>query len=215
MRGLSVERGEVVTIAGPDAAQAAVLVDLLTGTTLPDEGEVLVAGRSTRSIENQEAWLGFLETFGLIGERVVLLPELSVAQNLAIPLTLSVDPMAPGIRSRVEGLAAEAGLSPARLDARAASASPAERAAMRLARAVAHDPGLLLLEHPTAGLEPGDARAYGLRLRELAERRGVTVLAVSADSSFAAAAATRPLEWRAASGELSRGGSALRRLFGR
>lgn len=210
---LQVARGEIVTIAGPDAAQASVLVDLLTGTTLPDQGDVAVAGRSTRAIETQEAWLAFLERFGLAGERVVLLPELTLAQNLAIPLTLSVEPIPAPIRSRVEGLAAEVGLSS--LDAVAGRASQAERARTRLGRAIAHDPAVLLLEHPTAALHPDAAAAYGTDLRALATRRGVTVVAVTADHAFSDAAATRELVWRAATGELSRQGSALRRLFGR
>ena len=116
LRQLEVARGEVVTVTGPDAAQAAVLVDLLTGTTLPDQGEVIVGGQSTRAIESQEAWLAFLERFGLAGERGVLLPDLTVIQNLAIPLTLSVEPIAGAILPRVEALAAEAGLSPDRFD---------------------------------------------------------------------------------------------------
>ena len=214
LRRLEVARGEVVTVSGPDAAQATVLVDLLTGTTLPDEGEVRVGGQSTRAIESQEAWLAFLERFGLAGERVVLLQGLTAAQNLAIPLTLSVDPIPPSIRPRVEGLAAEAGLPSDRLDTPMVRATSAEAARVRLGRAVAHDPAILLLEHPTGGLERADAQSYGADLRRLAARRGMTVLAVTADPAFARAAATRALEWRAASGELNRGGGPVRRLFG-
>lgn len=215
LRDLVVTRGEVVAVMGPDAAQAAVLVDLLTGTTLPDEGEVTVGGDATRSIASQDAWLAFLERFGLAGERVVLLPELTVLQNLAIPLTLSVDPIPPAIRPRVEALAAEAGLPPGGLEAAMGRASAAERARVRLGRAVAHDPAILLLEHPTGGLDRQAAAAYGADLRSLARRRGLTVLAATADPAFARSAATRVLEWRAASGELSRSGGAWRRLLGR
>ncbi len=215
LRDLAVARGDVVAVMGPDAAQAAVLVDLLTGTTLPDAGEVTAGGDSTRGIAGHEAWLAFLERFGLAGERVVLLPELTVLQNLAIPLTLSVDPIPPAIRPRVEALAAEAGLPPGVLATPVGRASAAERARVRLGRAVALDPAILLLEHPTAGLDREAAAAYGAGLRALAGRRGLTVLAVTGDQAFARAAATRVLEWRAASGELIRSGGVLRRLLGR
>ena len=215
LRQLEVARGEVVTVTGPDAAQAAVLVDLLTGTTLPDQGEVIVGGQSTRAIESQEAWLAFLERFGLAGERGVLLPDLSVIQNLAIPLTLSVEPIAGAILPRVEALAAEAGLSPDRFDTPVSRTSAIDRARVRLGRAVAHDPAIVLLEHPTSGLERGPAEDYGANLRALAARRGLTVLAVTADLAFARAAATRALDWRAATGELSRSGGILRRLLDR
>jgi putative ABC transport system ATP-binding protein len=215
LRQLEVGRGEVVTLAGLDAAQAAVLVDLLTGTTLPDEGEVIVGGENTRAIGSQEVWLAFLERFGLAGERVVLLPELTVVQNLAIPLTLSVDPIPPSIRPRVEALAAAAGLRSSTLDTRVGQASAAERARIRLGRAMAHDPAILLLEHPTGGLEREAGEAYGADLRALATSRGTTVLAATADPAFVRAAATRALAWQAASGELNRSGGAIRRLLGR
>lgn len=215
LRRLEVARGDVVAITGPDAAQAAVLVDLLTGTALPDEGEVTVDGKSTRAIASQEAWLAFLERFGLAGERVVLLPELTVLQNLAIPLTLAVDPIPPAVSARVEALAAQAGLPSQSYDTRMSEASPAQRARVRLGRAVAHDPAILLLEHPTGALDHREAEAYGFDLRALAERRHLTVLAVTADSAFTTAAAARVLEWRAATGELNRPGGALRRLLRR
>ena len=213
LRELRVARGEVVALSGPDAAQASVLVDLLTGATLPDEGEVVVRGRSTRAIEGHEDWLAFLEGFGLVGERVVLLQGLTVAQNLAIPLTLSVDPMEPSVRQSVERLAVEAGLSPGLLDSPLSQAGAAVRARIRLGRAVAHDPSVLLLEHPTAGLERPEAEAYGSDVRRLAARRGLAALLVTADAALAREA-TRALEWRAATGQLSRAGGRLRRLLG-
>lgn len=213
LQRLEVVRGEVVVLKGLDAAQAAVLVDLLTGATLPDQGDVLVGGRNTRTIESQEAWVAFLQPFGLAGERVVLLPELTLVQNLAIPLTLSVDPIPASIRPVVAGLAAEAGLPADRLEAAAAGASPAERARVRLGRAIAHDPEVLLLEHPTAGLGEADARSFGADLRRVASRRGLTVVAASADRGFAGAAAARVLDWTPATGELSHAHGPLRRLF--
>jgi len=214
LRRLAVARGEVVVIEGPDAAQAAVLVDLLTGTTLPDQGEVLVDGRNTRTIESQDEWLAFLERFGLSGERVVLLPELTLVQNLAIPLTLSVEPIPTSIRPRVDALAEEAGLPAGRLETAVARAGPAERARVRLGRAIAHDPAVLLLEHPTAGMSEAEASSFGADLRAMASRRGLTVVAASADRRFSGAAATRALAWTAATGELIRSGGSLRRLFG-
>ncbi|HSK09226.1 MAG TPA: ATP-binding cassette domain-containing protein [Vicinamibacterales bacterium] len=215
LRDLSVARGEVVTMTGPDSSQASVLVDLLTGTTLPDAGDVWVNGRNTRAIDTQEAWLAFLDQFGLVSERVVLLQELTAAQNLAIPLTLGVDPMPPGVRRRVEALAAEVGLAAEILDAPVAGVSADTRARIRLGRAVALDPALLLLEHPTAGLERPEVPRLARDLRRIASARTIAALAVTADESFAGAAATRRLIWRAASGDLSGGAGLLDWLRGR
>ena len=97
LRGLRVDAGEAVAIHGPDRAAAAVITDLLTGTTLPDEGEVRISGLPTASIAGPDEWMAFLDRFGLVNDRVVLLDQLTLAQNLAVPHTLDLDPIPPEV----------------------------------------------------------------------------------------------------------------------
>ena len=113
IRQLRVEAGEVVAIGGPDQQAAAVFTDLLTGTTLPDSGEVRIDGRSTALLAGADDWIAFLDRFGLVNERVVLLDQLTLAQNLAIPHTLDIDPMSPETRQTVARMAAEVGIASA------------------------------------------------------------------------------------------------------
>jgi hypothetical protein len=117
LRELSVESGDLVVIGGPDEQAAAIFTDLLTGTTLPDEGEILVAGRSTASLRTPDDWLAFLDRFGLVSARAVLLDQLTVAQNLAIAQTLDVDPMSAEASETASRLAAEVGFDAPALDA--------------------------------------------------------------------------------------------------
>ena len=83
LRPLRVERlelreGETVAIVGLDAAAAEVLVNLITGAMLPDAGEIAVFGTPTGQIGDADAWFGLLDRIGTLGERVLLLDELTV-----------------------------------------------------------------------------------------------------------------------------------------
>jgi putative ABC transport system ATP-binding protein len=152
---LSIAEGERVALSGLDAGAAEVLVNLVTGASLPDEGEVLVLGTSTASISDGEAWLASLDRFGIVSPRAVLLDSATLLQNLAMPLTLDIEPVQPDVAARIVPLARAAGIEERWLERPIAALDADIRARAHLARAVALDPALLILEHPTAGLAPG------------------------------------------------------------
>jgi putative ABC transport system ATP-binding protein len=211
---LTVAPGDIVALEGPDETAASVLVDLVTGTTLPDSGEVLVAGSPTSAIADHERWLGFLEQFGIVNPRVVLLEQLTIAQNLAVPLTLDLDPPPEAVRDRATRLAAAVGLAPASLDVPLGAATPLTRFRVRLGRAIAHGPRVLLIEHPSLGLPPADVPACAEALRAATAATGDSAaLVITRDAGLALRVATRRLVWDAATGRVSaRGGR--RRWFG-
>src|SRR6516165_4243326 len=95
VNNLSVDRGERVVLSGLDAGAAEVLVNLVTGASLPDEGDVRVLGRVTSSIADGDEWLASLERFGIVSPRAVLLDAATVLQNLVMPLTLAIDEIPP------------------------------------------------------------------------------------------------------------------------
>ena len=84
---LAVAPGERVALTGLDAGAAEVLVNLVTGAALPDEGEVRVFGRATSEIASGDEWLASLERFGIVSPRAVLIEGATVLQNLAMPFT--------------------------------------------------------------------------------------------------------------------------------
>ena len=96
VRELSVSPGRVLSLAGFDAAAAEIFVHLVTGAALPDEGDISLFGTNTRHIQDAEAWLHSLDGLGLVSHRAVLVDMLTVLQNVAMPLTLEVDPIARG-----------------------------------------------------------------------------------------------------------------------
>jgi putative ABC transport system ATP-binding protein len=210
VRVLTIAPGERIAISGLDAGGAEVLVNLVTGASIPEEGEVAVLGRSTASIADGDEWLASLDRFGIVSPRAVLLDSATLLQNLAMPYTLDIDPVPADIASRATALAREAGLAADVLSQPIAGLTAETRMRAHLVRAVALGPQLLILEHPTAGLPESDRRRFGQDVARLAEARSLATLIISQDEEFNAAAAHRTLVLNGATGELK----PRRRLFG-
>lgn len=202
LANLAIAPGDRVALGGIDTGGAETLVNLVTGAVLPDQGQVVVMGTGTASIADGDQWLAWLERFGIVSARAALLDGATFLQNLALPLTIAIDAIDPEITRRVEALAAEAGLPPERLGAPLGTASPEERVRAQLARALAFDPAVLLLEHPTASLPRDAAAPFGRHLAALIGRRGVTALAITEDADFARPFASRWLTVKPATGEI-------------
>jgi ABC-type transporter Mla maintaining outer membrane lipid asymmetry ATPase subunit MlaF len=208
---LVVGPGDRAAILGLDATAAEILVNLLTGTTLPDEGEVRLFGRATSGITDADDWLAALDRIGMLSPRAVLVEDLTVEQGIAMAFTLSLDPIPDAVATEAAGLARDAGLGAADLGVRLSGASPMVKARCRLARSLATAPALLLLEHANA-LVPDGAAGFGREIAALAKTRGMAVIALTADEAFAHAVADRVVALDAATGQLKARG-AWRRLF--
>lgn len=202
VNALRVAAGERLTLQGLDAEAAEMLVLLVTGASVPDEGEVRIAGRDTRAIATDTDWLVSLDLFGMVTSRAVLLDSLPLESNLALPLTLSIDPVAPDVRATVAALAEEAGLAAAALRQSVGVLTEADRVRVHLARALALNPQVLLLEHPTARLTPEEATAFGRRLAQIGERRALAWLALTEDEAFAEAVGGRRCRLAPGSGDV-------------
>ncbi len=203
VRDLTIDAGQRVAVSGLDAGAAEVLVNLVTGASIPDEGEVAVLGHATASIADGDEWLSSLDRFGIVSPRAVLLDAATLLQNLAMPFTLDIDPVPPDVASRVTTLAIEAGLSGDVLQQPIAQLTPQARMRAHLVRAVALDPQLLVLEHPTASLPASDRRQFGGAVARMAEARSLATLILSEDQEFSRAAAHRLLALQGATGELA------------
>jgi len=199
---LSVARTDRVAIGGIDAAGAEVFLNLVTGASLPDGGEIRVFGRNTAAVTNGEEWLASLGRFGIVSERAVVLEGATVAQNLALPFTLEIDPLTAETMARVRVLAEECDIAPAWIEQRAGDVPAEVRARIHLARAIALDPQLLLMEHPTAALAEGDRAAFGALVARVCEARALTALAITLDTVFASTAAQKTLTLQPATGQL-------------
>jgi putative ABC transport system ATP-binding protein len=203
---LEVAAGERVAILGLDQAGAEVFVNLVTGATLPDRGEVRVFGRSTSAITDSVDWLSVVDRFGIVSARAVLLDALTVVQNLAMPFTLEVDPLSISERERAAALAAEVGLPYSSHDRPVGELDAAGHFRVRLGRALALDPAIVVFEHPTAELSRNDVAPVALLCRDVAVARNTATITLTADRDFGERVANRVLTLQLATGRLSRDG---------
>jgi ABC-type transporter Mla maintaining outer membrane lipid asymmetry ATPase subunit MlaF len=202
IRSLAVKRNHALALLGFDAPMAEVLVNLITGGSLPDEGRVLVFGEVTSTITDHASWMRMLDRFGLISARSVLLEQLTAEQNLAIPFTLAVESLSEETRRMVRALADEIGLPSAHLTQPLGALPAASVIRVRLGRALALQPAVLLAEHPNATLTRPEALAFAADVTAIRRTRQLASLVVTADPAFAEAIAADVLTLQPATGEL-------------
>jgi ABC-type transporter Mla maintaining outer membrane lipid asymmetry ATPase subunit MlaF len=211
IESLDVRPGQVVALVGFDQMMAEVLVDLITAAIVPETGEVIVFGQRTREIADRDAWLTTLDRFGLLTERAVLLDQLTVEQNLALPFSIALDDLSSDVRERVARLASEIGLEQY-LTQQAVALSPALRLRVRLGRALALDPHVLLAEHPNAALTESERTIFAADLSRIVRARDAACVVLTADRAFARAATDDVLVLQPATGAL-KPSSGWRRWF--
>jgi ABC-type lipoprotein export system ATPase subunit len=199
---LEVRAGESVALLGFDQAAAEVLVNLLTAATVPDAGEVRAFGQLTTAIQDADTWLQSLDRFGILSERAVVLDNMTVEQNLTMPVTMALHDVPDAVRSRIHALAEEVGIAAAQLGRPVAALSPSGRLRLRLGRALGPDPRVLLAEHPNASLPPGDLASFAADYSRIVSTRGMASIVLTADGAFASAIASRILTLQPATGEL-------------
>jgi len=202
IRSLHVQAGEAIALLGFDLAAAEVFVNLVTAATLPDEGEVRIFGTPTAAIQTPDAWLGVLDRFGIVGERAVVLDELSIEANLIMPNTLALHAVDAATRADARALAEEVGLGTLNLEHRVAQLDAAARVRLRLGRALAPRPQVVLAEHPNATLAGDALQAFAADYLRVVRGRGITSVVLTADAKFAASVATRVLTLQPGTGEL-------------
>ena len=185
VESLDLHEGQMLALGGFDRMTAEILVDLITAAIVPDTGEVRVFGQPTSAIADRDGWLQTLDQFGLLTERAVLVEQFTVEQNLAIPYSLSVEDLSADLRARVARLAQEIGFAASDLAKQSGILPPLGRLRLRLGRALAMEPKVLLAEHPGATLAPDEARSFGADLKRILKGRGMAALVLTADLEFA------------------------------
>ena len=199
---LTVREGQSIALVGFDRAMAEVLVNLITGASLPDTGTITVFGEPTTAIRDPDAWVDTLDRFGLISERALLVDRFTAEQNLAMPLSLEIENMSASLRAHAHGLAEEVRLPLEELPRPTGSLSTVSQLRVRLGRALALGPRVLLAEHPNALTSAADARLFAVDYANVISERQLASLVMTADESFASAIADEVFTLQPGSGIL-------------
>jgi putative ABC transport system ATP-binding protein len=178
---LDVAAGETVAVAGPSGSGKSTLLGLVAGLDTPSSGTIVVAGvEVTRLGENALARFR-RETLGYVFQSYHLIPTLTAAENVAVPLDLAG---AAAASARAGELLAGMGLAE-RAHHYPAQLSGGEQQRVALARAMALDPPLLLADEPTGNLDSATGAAIVDRLFALNRERGTTLVLVTHDTALA------------------------------
>ncbi|MFP4160564.1 MAG: ABC transporter ATP-binding protein [Ectothiorhodospira sp.] len=181
-----IQRGEIVALLGRSGSGKSTLLNLLAGIDRPDGGEIRVEGQGLDRMGERERTLFRRRRVGFVYQFFNLVPTLTVAENIALPLELNGLPSRER-RSRVEDLLAQVGL-PGRGGAFPDALSGGEQQRVAIARAIAHAPALLLADEPTGNLDAETGERIIALLRDLVRRQGCTLVMVTHSREVAAAA---------------------------
>jgi len=184
---LAIAAGETIALVGRSGAGKSTLLKLINGLLRPDRGTVLVDGRDTSSWDPYE----LRRRIGYVLQEVGLFPHLSVADNIAIvPRLLAWD--AARTSARVTQVLTLVGLEPAVYAARwPDELSGGQRQRVGVARALAADPPLLLMDEPFGALDPVTRAELHREFRRIQAEVRKTVVIVTHDMGEAFALATR------------------------
>jgi putative ABC transport system ATP-binding protein len=166
-----------VALLGRSGSGKSTLLNLLAGIDRPDTGDVRIMGRSVTTMGEPELTLLRREHIGFIYQFFNLIPTLTVAENLALPLELN-GMRAAQRRARVAELLGKVGLE-GREGAFPDQLSGGEQQRVAIARAIIHDPALVLADEPTGNLDAQTGHRVLELLSHLFRDEGHTLILVT------------------------------------
>ena len=177
----AVEPGELVALTGASGSGKSTLLNLIGALDTPDAGAIVVDGLRVDELGNPAAYRA--ETVGFVFQAHNLLPTLTAAENVQVPMFGRLPRRDRDVKARE--LLREVGLEH-RADARPAVLSGGERQRVAIARALANDPRLLLADEPTGALDSVTGKQVLELLDRLRRQRGMTIVLVTNDDGVAA-----------------------------
>ncbi len=182
---LSLEKGEFVALTGPSGCGKSTLLHLCGGMDFPTRGRLWLDGTDLASLDEGRLTRIRRRRIGFVFQSFNLLPTLTAVENTALPLML--DGVSPEVaRQKAVGLLERLGLRH-RLGHYPQQLSGGEMQRVGIARAVCHDPLLLLADEPTGNLDSANGAEVLQLLQELNRSLGVTVLLATHSAEMAAA----------------------------
>jgi lipoprotein-releasing system ATP-binding protein len=181
---LRIAENEFVAITGPSGSGKSSLLYLLGLLDLPTSGEVLIHGRATVHMDEEERALTRLTQIGFVFQFHFLLPEFTVLDNVMLPMRALGQLSAEAMRTRARDLLGSLGLAD-HVHKRPDQLSGGQRQRAAVARALANEPPIILADEPTGSLDSKASEQVFEVLRDLVDKYGKTVVAVTHDLGLA------------------------------
>jgi len=179
---LDVPAGQFLAIAGPSGSGKSTLLGLIAGLDQPTAGRIEVAGVEITGLDEDGLARFRRDRIGYVFQSFHLLPTLTAAENVAVPLELAGETDAA---ARAAGLLAEVGLTE-RAHHYPVQLSGGEQQRVAVARAMARRPALLLADEPTGNLDSATGKQIIELLVGMNRRLGATLVLVTHDTALAA-----------------------------
>lgn len=180
---LAIAESEIVALVGSSGSGKSSLLHCLSGLVRPTAGSVTVGGQRIHELDHESSAAFRRQHLGFVFQFSELIPELTLSENIALPLELGGAPRRE-IRSRTDELIEALGIGD-RANARPhhVSGGQAQRAAV--ARAVAHRPSVLFADEPTGALDSANAATVLALMLDLARNDRTTVVIATHDQAVA------------------------------
>ena len=173
LRGVDVDvyPGDFLALRGPSGSGKTTLINLLGLLDVPDKGTLLLEGRDTATLSENERADTRRDRFGFVFQSFNLIPVLTAAENVAYPMLLKPEP--PGdMQARAVDLLAAVGLT-GKEHVRPDLLSGGQRQRVAIARALANQPAVIFADEPTASLDSHTADTILDLMKQLNQERGV------------------------------------------
>lgn len=187
---LKVDRGDFVAITGRSGTGKSTLLNLASGIDVPDSGAVILDGVDLTALGERERTLVRRHAVGFVFQFFNLIPTLSVAENLMLPLELIACPR-DSARERVDAMLERVDLA-SRAESFPDRLSGGEQQRVAVARALVHEPDIVLADEPTGNLDAETGRMVLALLSDMSRKAGKTLI-IATHSEEAAARAGRIL----------------------
>ena len=177
---LEAEKGDFISIMGSSGSGKSTLLNLIGGMDIPDKGKIYINGEDISLYSDDRLTLYRRERIGFIFQFFNLLPNITVLENIQIPLLLKgiTDNVRVKEYIRIVGLDGKEQAYPFQL-------SGGQQQRVAIARALIHDPDIILADEPTGSLDSQTGNTIMELIRALVEKTGKTVLLVTHDESIA------------------------------
>ncbi len=187
---LAVKPGESLVVIGPSACGKTLLLKCIIGLVRPDRGSILIDGEETVGLSSGQRDRVMART-GMLFQRSALFDSMTIWENITFRLCQTHDIGRAEARQVAIEKLRNVGLTADVADLYPIELSGGMQKRVGLARAIADNPEILLLDEPTAGLDPIMTRVINQMIRRNAEKIGATTISVTSDMDGARAVADR------------------------